>query len=322
VAPFKTFQGGKFVMRKIINRKVLILASVLLLLLLLAGCFSLPSEDTYVSPSEYDTETLRYNANFSVKVADGVNWVPVNTLGKPNMTSEEIEALGRDPEKLKEKLNTLYAVIQYIQVADFRSADDNIRIEESGISWQHQKPGEMAIITNEGCCATISNLLNFLLEGDYEEVGFIAYSQSDGGGHVFNYIEHNNLYYFVDLTHYRNDFMCTAVEDGTLASYYATDYIAGNVHEAARVEDYVKYCRDNYNNPPELFSLHMAKNSLPIGEFISPVNDGTLLEMVYPESSKEIVKIVYDDPNDNIQYSFVKGPTKYPVVWEPYNTEW
>lgn len=309
-------------MRKIINRKVLILASVLLLLLLLAGCFSLPSEDTYVSPSEYDTETLRYNANFSVKVADGVNWVPVNTLGKPNMTSEEIEALGRDPEKLKEKLNTLYAVIQYIQVADFRSADDNIRIEESGISWQHQKPGEMAIITNEGCCATISNLLNFLLEGDYEEVGFIAYSQSDGGGHVFNYIEHNNLYYFVDLTHYRNDFMCTAVEDGTLASYYATDYIAGNVHEAARVEDYVKYCRDNYNNPPELFSLHMAKNSLPIGEFISPVNDGTLLEMVYPESSKEIVKIVYDDPNDNIQYSFVKGPTKYPVVWEPYNTEW
>jgi len=243
-----------------------------------------------------------------VKVADGVNWVPVNTLGKPNMTSEEIEALGRDPEKLKEKLNTLYAVIQYIQVADFRSADDNIRIEESGISWQHQKPGEMAIITNEGCCATISNLLNFLLEGDYEEVGFIAYSQSDGGGHVFNYIEHNNLYYFVDLTHYRNDFMCTAVEDGTLASYYATDYIAGNVHEAARVEDYVKYCRDNYNNPPELFSLHMAKNSLPIGEFISPVNDGTLLEMVYPESSKEIVKIVYDDPNDNIQYSFVKGP--------------
>jgi len=318
VAPFKTFQGGKFIMRKIINRKVLILASVLLFLLLLAGCFSLPSEDTYVSPSEYDTETLRYNANFSVKVADGVNWVPVNTLGKPNMTSEEIEALGRDPEKLKEKLNTLYAVIQYIQVADFRSADDNIRIEESGISWQHQKPGEMAIITNEGCCATISNLLNFLLEGDYEEVGFIAYSQSDGGGHVFNYIEHNNLYYFVDLTHYRNDFMCTAVEDGTLASYYASDFIAGNVHEAARVEDYVKYCRDNYNDPPELFSLHMAKNSLPIAH----INDETMHKMVYPESSKEIVKIVYDDPNDNIQYSFVKGPTKYPAVWEPYNTEW
>lgn len=305
-------------MRKIMNRKMLILISVLLFLPLLAGCFSLPSEDTYVAPSEYDTETLRYNANFKVKVAEGVNWVPANTLGKPNITAEEIEALGRDPDKLKEKLNTLYDVIQYIQVADFRSADDNIRIEESGISWQHQKPGEMAIITNEGCCATISNLLNFLLEGDYEEVGFIAYSQSDGGGHVFNYIEHNNLYYFVDLTHYRNDFMCTAVEDGTLASYYASDFIAGNVHEAVRIEDYVKYCRDNYNDPPELFSLHMAKNSLPIAS----VNDETLLEMVYPESSKEIVKIVYDDPNYNIQYSFKKGPTKYPAVWEPYNTEW
>ena len=305
-------------MRKIINRKVLILTSVLLFLPLLAGCFLLPSEDTNVATSEYDTETLRYNANFRVKVGEGVNWVPGNTLGKPNMTSEEIEALGRDPEKLKEKLNTLYAVIQYIQVADFRGASDNIRIDEDGISWEHHKPGEMAIITNEGCCATISNLLNFLLEGDYEEVGFIAYSQGDGGGHIFNYIEHNNLYYFIDLTHYRNDFMRTAVEDGTLASYYASDFIAGNVHEAVKIEDYVKYCRDNYNDPSELFSLYMAKNCLPIGS----VNDETLLEMVYPESSKERLNIVYDDPNDNIQYSFKKGPTKYPAVWEPYNTEW
>jgi len=306
-------------MRKKINRKILILIFVLLFLPLLAGCFSLPSDDTYIPPSEYDTETLRYNANFRVKVSEGVNWVPVNTLGKPNMTSEEIEALGRDPEKLKEKLNTLYEVIQYIQATDFRSADDNIRIEEGGFSWEHHKPGEMAIITNEGCCATISNLLNFLLEGDYEGVGFIANSQSDGSGHVFNYIEHNNLYYFVDLTHYRNDFMHTAVEDGTLASYYATDFIAGNVHEAARIEDYVKYCRDNYNDPPVLFSLYMAKNCLPIGR---PLNGGTPLEVVYPESSKERVKIVYDDPNDNIQYSFKKDPTKYPAVWEPYNTEW
>jgi hypothetical protein len=203
-------------------------------------------------------------------------------------------------------------------VADFRSAHDNIRIDEDGISWEHHKPGEMAIITNEGCCATISNLMNFLLEGDYGEVGFIAYLQSDGSGHVFNYIKYNNLYYFIDLTHYRNDFMCTAVEDGTLASYYDSDFIAGNVHETVKIEDYVKYYRDNSNDPSELWSLYMAKNCLPIGS----VNDGILLEMVYPESSKGRVKIVYDDPNDNIQYSFKKGPTKYPVVWEPYNTEW
>ena len=300
------------------NRKVLILISALLFLPLLAGCFSLPSEDTYVAPSEYDTETLRYNANFKVKVAEGVNWVPANTLGKPNITAEEIEALDGDPEQLKENLNTLYDVIQYIQVADFRSAHDNIRIDEDGISWEHHKPGEMAIITNEGCCATISNLMNFLLEGDYGEVGFIAYLQSDGSGHVFNYIKYNNLYYFIDLTHYRNDFMCTAVEDGTLASYYDSDFIAGNVHETVKIEDYVKYYRDNSNDPSELWSLYMAKNCLPIGS----VNDGILLEMVYPESSKGRVKIVYDDPNDNIQYSFKKGPTKYPVVWEPYNTEW
>jgi len=305
-------------MREIINKKVLILIFILLFLHLLTGCFSLPSDDNYIPPSEYDTETLRYNASFRVEVAEGVSWVPVNTLGKPNMTSEEIEALNKDPENLREKLNTLYEVIQYIQTADFSSADDNVRIDEEGISWEHHKPGEMAIMTNEGCCATISNLMNFILENNYEEVGFIAYSQSDGRGHVFNYIKHNNLYYFVDLIHYRNDFMHTSVEDGTLASYYATDYIAGNVHEATMIEDYVKYCRDNYNDPPELWSLYMAKNCLPIGH----INDETMLEIFYPESSKKRVNIIYDDPNDNIQYSFVKSPTKYPAVWEPYNIEW
>jgi len=124
-------------MRKIINRKVLILISILLFLPLLAGCFLLPSEDTYVTLSEYDIEALIYNANFRVKVAEGVNWVPVNALGKPNMTSAEIEALGKDHEKLKDMLNALYDVIQYIQLADFIDANDNIHIEDDGMNWEH-----------------------------------------------------------------------------------------------------------------------------------------------------------------------------------------
>ena len=38
--------------------------------------------------------------------------------------------------------------------------------------------------------------LNYILDGDYEGVGFIAYSQPDGSGHIFNYILQDGYYYF------------------------------------------------------------------------------------------------------------------------------
>lgn len=268
-------------------------------------------------PSEYDTQTLRHNADFRLPVGKGVYWVPANTLGKSNLTREDILDLGNDPKVLQREIDTLYEVIQYIQVADFRSASDNIRIPEGEINWEHHKPGELAITTNEGCCATISNLLNYLLKGDYEEVGFIAFSHSNGNGHVFNYIKHNGKYYIVDLTHYRNDFMNTAVEDGDYKSYYASDFIAGNIHEVEDLRDFAAFYRKHANRPPVLFSAYAAENVLPID---SVRRDNELL-IVYPDTYQDKVTILFDDPNDTARYEFVDPPTKYPEEWEPYNTK-
>ncbi|MDF2544652.1 MAG: hypothetical protein K0S47_4370 [Herbinix sp.] len=275
-------------------------------------------KDKEVALSEYDTKTLRNNANFRVKVADGVNWVPANVLGKSDLTAKQIQDLGNDPVTLKNNINILYEVIQYLQVADFSSADDNIRIRENGIDWEHHKPGEMAIKTNEGCCATNSNLLNYLLQGDYEEVGFMAYSQSDGSGHVYNYIKDRGKYYLIDLTHYRNDFMNTAVEDGRIEGYKRTDFIAGNIHEADNLLNYANYCIARFNNPPVVFSAYLAPNVLPIDSL--RIKDQ--IEIVYPDSWKDKVEIVYDNPNDNMRYGFVAPPEKYPIEWEPYNTRY
>ena len=257
---------------------------------------------------KYNDYSLRYYANYKVKVYNNVNWVPVNTLGKPNLTKEEILKLGKDTQLLQKNINTLYDLIQFIRAVDFKLAYDEISIDEGGYKWQHYKPGSKAISSNEGSYATISNLANYLLKDKYQEAGFLQYSLKDGSGHVLNYIKQEGKYYIFDLTHYRNDFRYTAVESGKLNDYYASDFIAGNVHEANSLEDYAAYCIAKYNDAPVLFSSYVADNALPVA--IRKLNGFTTIS--YPIDKKDSIHIIYDLADDNITYDFVDGPTRFP----------
>lgn len=57
------------------------------------------------------------------------------------------------------------------------------------------------MLINCGCCATDSNLLQYILDGDYDEIGYVAFSHRDGNGHVFSYILQDGWYYVINLTH-------------------------------------------------------------------------------------------------------------------------
>jgi len=257
---------------------------------------------------KYNDFSLRYSADYRVKVYDNVYWVPANTLGKPKLTREEILGLARDSEILRKNINTLYDAIQYVRAVGFKSADDNAYIEEDGSSWEHHKPAAKAIVSNEGCYATISNLANYLLKDDYEETGFIQYFQEDGTGYAFNYIKHAGKYYVFDMTHYKNDFRYTAVETGNIKDYYNSDYIAGNIHETDSLENYIAYCRKKYNDPAELYVVYSAEYVLP--NTVKKVNGSTYI--CYPADKKEIIKAIYDSTEDGLLFDFIEGPKKLP----------
>lgn len=254
----------------------------------------------------HDTENLRYAADYEVEVADGVWWVPAVSLGESRYTNSDIaKMVNTRPGQKREKLATLYEALQLFQIGNFANGNDNQRISERGVNWEHHKPGYHAVRTNEGCCATDSNWLNYILWQDYDEVGFLAYSQSDGGGHILNYIKHEGFYYFIDLTHYRTDFLdSSAPETGNLADYRKSDFVAGNVHKAASPAAYVDYCRASFNDPPELFFMYQAEDCLPVDGV--PGKDGICI--TYANTVK--VSVVYDDPDDSLTYAFVKGPQK------------
>lgn len=258
-----------------------------------------------------DLKTLRHDASYEVEVADGVYWVPAVSLGSSRYSNMDIyNTLSGTPEEKQQNISTLYEALQLYQVGNFTSSDDNVRISENGINWEHHKPGYHAVRTNTGCCATDSNWLHYILDGDYEEVGFFATSQRDGSGHVYNYILHDGWYYFVDLTHYHasGSPIDSAVENGDLASYYATDYILGNVHKARNVGDYVDYVQATFNDPPGLMFMYTAENVLAVDG--APSQSG--VQIIYEEANGQEINVVFDDPADSLTFIRAESPKNLP----------
>ena len=266
----------------------------------------MPENASVTENPNYDSHNLRYEANYEVEVANGVWWVPVNTLGSSRYTNREIAGMvEHTPEEKQEEISTLYEALQLFQISNFAEGDDNVRIMENKINWEHHKPGYDAVRTNNGCCATDSNWLNYILSGDYEQVGFMAYSQPDGSGHIFNYLYMDGYYYFIDLTHYRTDFSdAAAPETGNLSDYRNSDFVAGNLHKAKDPESYVKYCVDSYNNPPARFFLYTAENCLPV----DGVNTDGQMTITYPEGVD--IKVMDGKNPQKLDVAFVPWPKK------------
>lgn len=268
-----------------------------------------PREMDHSGDLGQDLLTLRHEADFEISVAKDVFWVPVNILGKSGYTNAEIfQMTSETPETRQREIHTLYEALQLYQVGSFAASDDNVRMRENGIDWEHHKPGFYAVATNNGCCATSANWLNYILAGDYEEVGFVATSQRDGNGHIYNYLYQDGWYYFIDLTHYRTDWIATAVEDGNLDSYYGSDFILGNCHKAASVQAFVDYVQANFNDPPGLMFRYTAADCLALDSRRS----GEVTTIVYEDDPQVQLHVIFDDPDDKLHFEQVAPPRNRP----------
>lgn len=264
---------------------------------------------SYANDNGRDLVTLRYDANYEVEVSEGIYWVPAVSLGKSDYTNAQVQAmLMRSPQEKQASINTLYEALQLYQIGAFGEANDNIRIYERGINWEHHKPGYHAVRTNKGCCATDSNWLRYILDGDYDEVGFIAYSMRDGNGHVFNYILQDGWYYIIDMTHYRIDFRATAVETGLLSDYYHSDIVLGNIHKTKDLQHFVDYVQNAFNDPPGLMFCYTAENCLAL----DALRNNGAVTIVYETADDVSVKNIFDDPADRLTYTFAAPPTRFP----------
>ena len=108
----------------------------------------------------------------------------------------------------------------------------------------------------------MEGVLSFL-DGDYEELGFLAWSWPNGNGHVFNYIYRDGWYYFIDLTHYTSDVMTP--ETGNMAAYRCVERPLGSLHKAKDPQAYIDYyLRSADNDPPARFRMYKGDHVMPL----------------------------------------------------------
>ena len=99
------------------------LLCVILFLCFLVSCATTSEEERIANADEkmklaynegdtQDTWNLRSDASFEVQVAEGVWWVPANTLGKSRYTNKQIAAIVNENPKVKKALiGNLYEAI-------------------------------------------------------------------------------------------------------------------------------------------------------------------------------------------------------------------
>ena len=311
---------------------------VFLLIVILIGCGTMtetpivetPITEPPVEAVEYlsiDTITLRHDADFELELAEGIHWVPANVLGGTQLTNEEILENVGDYIWVRENVNTLYELIQYIQVSNFTFAFEspNITIDEGNLAWQHFQPAEIVIMNNTGNCAGNANLFVYALSGKYDEVGKIVWQFDIGGGHFLNYIYHDGYYYALDISKITSSWLSSSVEDGTMTGYIDSDLVAGNIHRSTSLEEYVDYYFNTLTeygfNPPIIFGAFSDIFSPPI-EMNRRFNSDYSRCVLFPDVLREHFTVLREDPYGRNCFDFIDAPLLWPKVWEPYYDRW
>lgn len=126
-------------------------------------------------------------------------------LGGATLTPEEAYALlDMEPEQVKERVKTAADVLMLMLAGQYGDCQGDRAKVIDGQEWHYNLNAFQVMQTRTTNCGSAANLANYLLEGDYEEIGFIlhAYYIGEGGGHVYNYFKYQGKYYIVDFSWY------------------------------------------------------------------------------------------------------------------------
>ena len=228
---------------------------------------------------------------FETEVYPNVFWVPLNTLGKSRYTNEEIKIISKlSPDEKRNKIQTLFEAVQLFQISDFQGTFDSVNhwVDETTL-WQIHKTPLDAIISNNGCCATDTNWLSYMLSGKYQSIYSFCYANEDGNGHITNCIKHNDWFYFLDMMMCRNDsqeYLCP--ENGVLEDLLASEW-AGFLYKCKNPVDFCLFhmncCQRKNRISPFVFYLRESEYVYATG--LSLKKDGNTF--LVPVSEKPII---------------------------------
>jgi len=273
-------------------------------------------------PKKYDVQGLRVNADFQIdlsewwpdKVEEGTYWVPAAKLGTPNITKEELLQLKGQSEKAKKEMDNLFEALAFMHLC-FSPGRGNIKVKgRHGTTWELSKPAELAIREGKVNCASAANVIYYLLEDDYDEVGCVwGHSSFERGvrpgGHGTSYIKEKGEYYFFDPVSLAEARSHYPVEDGDGTGYHC-DQCDRIVQSSP--SNYVIFWSQLSRNDEAIFAMWPGPG-FALGRkgnnFYYPrtFDDSNLMVWKDPADSVELLKANYDP----------RPPRKY-SKYEPY----
>ncbi len=147
----------------------------------------------------------REEAQARIKPENIGDYVLSSYLGGTTLTPEEAYGLvDAELETVKEAVKTAGDLLMYMLAAKIGDNGGCYCTDWDGYTWHTNFTTREVMERRLSNCGASANLANYLLEGDYDEVGFIlhAYYPGNGGGHVYNYFLYEGRYYIVDYSWY------------------------------------------------------------------------------------------------------------------------
>lgn len=233
-----------------------------------------------------ETEVQKADYKRSQNALNRVN--QISDLSKNSLTWDQARALvGQDLETVKKHVKTIKDCMLYMSASGYGNASGDMRIKDGKIVWHFNVSPEVVFERGEGNCGGTSALVAYLLEGDYDEVGFVGMSgKIHEGGHVINYIKEKDSCYMLDINSYGS------------VRYFSEGH-------GKDFDQTVKNFLSGYPKPYMMAYTYTTKEygDAPIGWADEPTN-------YLIEGFADDIHIVYETPEEGYVYEFIKVSPK------------
>lgn len=222
-------------------------------------------------------------------------------------TDDELQALADQHLTLEEaadKLHTAADASRFLQLSGFyfRDPDVNWLYDDGVYTWSWVRTARFTYELMYGTCGGIADLMNRLLEGDYDEQGYVQYI----GAHIFSYFKVGEYYCFCDFTDY--------VGFGSGKSYSGNQYFLGAYTVPQDfAEPYMQTVfPDAWDNPDNENYIRVFYIQRADGQDAQPISSRKNCEII-PACVQDDITILYLRDGYEVRYADVDSEACRPA---------
>lgn len=205
-------------------------------------------------------------------------------------------------QELAEAIHSVPDVLTWMHYAAFSKYDGDIQLPLENLTWHFNYSPEVVFRKNAGNCGATAGFVQYLLQGDYDEVGIIGltYERGLGGGHVINYIRQGKNYYVLDF----NSWTSTGHDPFSLRLSNGKDLKTAAQQYSKKTGGIVL-----------MYGYQTDFGDAPTGW------DGTDTSYLIQDYAQN-VQILVDDPKDAYQYEIVEEKEDIQQLIRLYQNAW